>query len=218
MSTVVLCDFDGTITTFDTCVTILDKFSDGNWEKYDDHLLEGKISLEECMQSQFLMVKASKKEILKELQESVIIRNGFKEFVRFCRGEGIPFLIVSGGLDFLIQYFLESLGLQDYVEVVAARTRFGDKGMELEFPFMRFGDSLDFKADLVRYYKENGFKVVYIGDGLSDFEAVIEADHVFVVNGSMLLDRCRDIGIECIEFTSFIEVKDKLENVLSEIN
>ena len=40
MNIVVLCDFDGTITTFDTCVTILDNFSEGNWEEYDNLLME----------------------------------------------------------------------------------------------------------------------------------------------------------------------------------
>ena len=210
MKTIILCDFDGTITTTDTCVQILDHFADGDWEAYDDMLLQGKIGLEECMRLQLRMVKANQKEILRHLQGAVTIRDGFKQFVDYCLKKEFSFIVVSGGLDFVIRYFLNQQGL-DNIEVVSGMTSISDSGIEIEFPRKRFDDSVDFKADLVHNKKRKGFKVVYIGDGLSDFQAVQKADVVFVVNGSRLANRCREQNIEHIEFSSFKEIQDFLD-------
>jgi 2-hydroxy-3-keto-5-methylthiopentenyl-1-phosphate phosphatase len=206
MNTSILCDFDGTITTTDTCVHVLSHFADGDWEAYDDKLLEGKIGLEECMQLQFQMVKASRRDILLHLQEIVSIRDGFKDFVDNCLKKSFSFIVISGGLDFVIRHFLNLQGLGS-VEVISGKTSIRDNGIEFEFPRKRFDDSVDFKADFVRHHKRIGFKVVYIGDGLSDFQAVREADVVFVVKGSRLADRCREQNLACIEFTSFREIQ-----------
>ena len=206
MKVSVLCDFDGTISTTDTCVQILSHFADGDWKAYDDELLEGKIELEECMRLQFQMVKAHRREILQHLQEIVSFRDGFKDFVDNCLKKNFSFIVISGGLDFVIRHFLNLLGL-DSIEVISGKTSIRDNRVELEFPRKRFHDSADFKADFVRYHKKLGFKVVYIGDGLSDFQAVQEADVVFVVKGSRLADRCREQNIAYIDFTSFREIK-----------
>jgi 2-hydroxy-3-keto-5-methylthiopentenyl-1-phosphate phosphatase len=93
------------------------------------------------------------------------------------------------------------------IEVISGKTSIRDNGIEFEFPKKRFDDSADFKADFVRYHKKLGFKVVYIGDGLSDFQAVREADVVFVVKGSRLADWCREQNIAYNEFTSFGEIQ-----------
>ena len=206
MKTSILCDFDGTITTTDTCVHVLSHFADGDWNTYDDKLHEGKIELEECMRLQFQMVKTHRREILRHLQEIVSFRDGFIDFVDICLKNNFSFIVISGGLDFVIRHFLSLQGLGS-VEVISGKTSIRDNGIEFEFPKKRFDDSADFKADFVRYQKKLGFKVVYIGDGLSDFQAVREADVVFVVKGSRLADWCREQNIAHIEFTSFGEIQ-----------
>ena len=94
MKTSILCDFDGTITTTDTCVHILSHFANGDWKAYDDKLHEGIIELEECMRLQFQMVKAHRREILRHLQELVSIREGFKDFVDNCLKKSFSFIVV----------------------------------------------------------------------------------------------------------------------------
>ena len=206
MKTSILCDFDGTITTTDTCVHVLSHFADGDWKAYDDKLHEGKIELEECMRLQFQMVKTHRREILRHLQEIVSFRDGFIDFVDICLKNNFSFIVISGGLDFVIRHFLSLQGLGS-IEVISGKTSIRDNGIEFEFPKKRFDDSADFKADFVRYQKKLGFKVVYIGDGLSDFQAVREADVVFVVKSSRLADWCREQNMAYIEFTSFGEIQ-----------
>ena len=206
MKTSILCDFDGTITTTDTCVHVLSHFADGDWREYDDKLLGEEIELEECMRLQFKMVKAERREILRHLQEIVSIREGFKDFVDDCLRKKFSFTVISAGLDFVIRHFLNIQGLSG-VKVISGKTSIRDNGIEFEFPRKRFDDSVDFKVDFVRYQQSIGFKVVYIGDGLSDFQAVREADIVFVVKGSRLADMCRELNLSFVEFNSFKEIQ-----------
>jgi 2-hydroxy-3-keto-5-methylthiopentenyl-1-phosphate phosphatase len=52
-------------------------------------------------------------------------------------------------------------------------------------------NSVDFKRDLVDYYKGREYFVVFIGDGMFDKEAARGADYVFTIQGSRLADSCR---------------------------
>ena len=102
---IILCDFDGTITLEDSSVKILEQFVEEDWEQYDSLLENGKISLHECMQIQFGMIKAEKSSIVESLNH-ISLREGFKEFVQFCTSQRIPLIVVSAGLDFVIETVL----------------------------------------------------------------------------------------------------------------
>lgn len=211
MNEIIFCDFDGTITANDTCVLVLSKFADDDWQIYDERLMKGEITLEECMQRQFKMVKATANEILLYLDKTVNIRKGFKEFIKHAESRNIPIVVVSAGLDFVINHFLEKEGYREHIGVVAAKTDFTSNGIGLRFPRKKFNDSLDFKQDLVRYFKQQGKEVYYIGDGISDFQAVTLADKVFVVNDSKLARECQSKDIPFFKFTDFHDIIRILE-------
>lgn len=106
MSYVVLCDFDGTIVDIDTAVFVLERFADPAWKVYDEQFEKGEITLEECLKKQFATVKASRRQIEKELNGAVNLRRGFQELVNYCSRRRIPVVIASAGLDFVIDYLL----------------------------------------------------------------------------------------------------------------
>ena len=212
MKNVVLCDFDGTITSMDSCEIVLNRFAKGEWERYDEQLLRGGISLEECMRKQFQMIKASRAMILHVLENYIFFRPNLKELVNYCRVKHIPFIIVSGGLDFVVRHFLKKNELDNYVEVVAAKTKFIEDNIELEYPKKLFDNSVDFKEDLVKKYKNEGFRVIFIGDGLSDFQAVGKADFIFVVADSRLAAKCREERIQHEEFADFSQVAQRISS------
>jgi len=199
---IILCDFDGTITLEDTCEKILQRFVERNWQKYDLALEKGTISLHECMQVQFGMIKADKASIV-EFVRPVSLREGFVEFVKFCKTREIPLIIVSAGLDFVIESILNLHRIT--LPIIAARTSF-DNGILLTFPPLHYSDSIDFKADLVRYYKNQQKQVIFIGDGASDLHGALAADVVYSVKEKYLSTQ---IGID---FSDFSELRDTLRN------
>ncbi|MFW9997572.1 MAG: HAD-IB family phosphatase [Candidatus Odinarchaeota archaeon] len=213
MNIAVLCDFDGTIAETDITDAVFDKFVCGNWRIFNEQLDRDEISLEQCMKVQFSMIKASKSAILKEVELTTAFRPGFEELVHFCNGNHLPFEIVSAGLDFVINHLLEIRGLSDKIRVHAAKTKFIDDGIAMGSMELRHKKSIDFKDDLVNYYKDKGYFVLFIGDGMSDKAAVRSADLVFVIKGSRLAEFCKTEGINHQEMSDFQEVIAKIKKM-----
>jgi 2,3-diketo-5-methylthio-1-phosphopentane phosphatase len=206
MDYAVLSDFDGTIIEIDTAVIVFNKFINGNWRIFNEQLDRGEITLEQCMREQFSMIKTPKSVILNELELDASFRPGFEELVHFCNDNQVPFEIVSAGLDFMVKHLLEVRGLDDKIKVRVARTRFTGDGIEMDSIELHDRNSIDFKADLVNFYKDKGFFVLFIGDGMSDKGAVMSADYVFVIKGSRLAEFCKKEGINHQEMSDFQEV------------
>ena len=172
------------MTTVDTGELVLTRFVRANWRRFDRDLEEEAFTLEESLRRQFGMLKVPISAMVREV-EHVSLRPGVAEFVRYCRSSRIPFVIVSGGLDFLIRYLLKKNGLNK-MKLVAPRARQTKRGITLRFPPRDNSRSLDFKSTLVEQYHAGGREVWYVGDGLSDFEASKRADVRFVIKDSEL--------------------------------
>jgi 2-hydroxy-3-keto-5-methylthiopentenyl-1-phosphate phosphatase len=209
----VLCDFDGTITIIDTAEFILAKFARGDWKAIEEQFERGKITLEECVKKQFLLVKASRKQILNELEKVVTFRPSFEELAKFCKNHAIPIIIVSAGLDFVIDHFLELKGWKDLVTTYTAKTRHSANGIEFTFPSLFDKTSVNFKHDLVRHRKSQGNKVIFIGDGSGDYSAAMEADFSFAIGGSRLAKLCESRGANCSNIDNFREVVEAIRRL-----
>ena len=210
MNLVVLTDFDGTVTDVDTGMLVLRKFALGDWKIFDAQLERGEISLEECMSKQFALVKATRKRILSFLDsERIELRRNFLDLKIFCEKNGITLWIVSAGLDFCIKRVLESHGIGS-IAVLSPKTRFGRNGIKLSFPKLRDANSINFKEDFVRYHRGLNKKVIYIGDGISDYNAAKMADFSFAVRNSNLARKCKKDGVRFQEFSDFAEIADEI--------
>jgi HAD superfamily phosphoserine phosphatase-like hydrolase len=160
---------------------------------------------------QYAMIKTPKAELLEELANAAKMRLHFSNLAEYCRARNIPLIIVTAGLDFCITYFLEKIGWASLIEIHAAETKFTDKGIELVFPELHDKTSVDFKVDLIEFYKKQGRRVVYIGDSLSDFNAVKHADFSFTIKNKKLSEFCQKQGIKYQEIETFQEVIDVIE-------
>jgi len=212
---VVLCDFDGTITSFDTAEFILRRFAEGDWEQYDRLLDEGKISLEECMVRQFELVHVTEEAIIDELEKVAIIRPNFPDLVHFCNRISIPFFIVSAGLDFVINHYLDKMRLCHSVRMHSGTSYFDGQWIRFSFPRLVNMEAKSFKDDLVMTYQRLGRKVVYIGDGLSDLVAARRANIRFAVSGMRLERTLREEGFAFESFIDFADVEQKLSELLN---
>lgn len=210
---VVLSDFDGTIVNIDTAVVVLTHFAEENWRIFDEQLEKGEITLEECLQKQFSTVRTSQTRILKEIETVPSLRPNFGKLAQFCKTQRIPLVIVSAGLDFVINHFLEQKGLEKLVEVYAPKARITATGIKFTFPKLLDKASVSFKDDLVRYYKKQGKKTVYIGDGFADLNAARNADLSFAIKDSKLAELLRNDGIPHKEISDFLEVMEALQKL-----
>lgn len=210
MGHVVLCDFDGTMTVVDTAAFTLAKFALGDWRVIDRQFELGAISLEECLRREFRLVHASEKQILDALEGAVPFRPHFDKLMQHCNDNSVPLIIVSAGLDFVIERCLKLNGWHKSVTTYTAETCITESGIEFTFPSLFDKTSANFKQDLVRRRKSQGENVIYIGDGSGDLDAAKEADRLFAINGSKLAKLCQKHHIPFKTIADFQEVVDEI--------
>lgn len=204
-------DFDGTLTEEDVSFALLDAFAEGDWRQLYEHYRQGKMSVGDFNAKAFAMVKASREELLKVAREDVKLREGLRNLVNYCQERGFRFLVVSNGLDFYIKTILEDVGLGN-IEVYAARTEFGADGLKVQYigpegTVLKKG----FKEAYTRLFLAQGYQVVCIGNGPSDYNPAALSQHVFARDG--LMDICKDKKLKCQLFEDLNDVVQGLEKL-----
>ncbi len=205
----VQCDFDGTITHQDAGFLMLDAFASGDWRQLLTEYREGKIAVGHFTTQSFAMIKADRQTLLDFIKGKVEIRAGFSELLDYCRRKGFQFVIVSNGLDFYIESILRDIGVEN-VEVFAARTEFHPGGVEVKYIGPE-GNQLqsDFKETYTRLFVKEGYRVIYVGNGISDLPPAKQAHHVFATGE--LLTYCQEININCMPFNNLDDIIKELE-------
>ena len=209
MKTLVQCDFDGTITEEDTSFFLLDTFANGDWRQLLREYKQHRISVGRFNAKAFSMIRADKPTLLKALESKIKVRAGFDELVNYCRKKGFRLVIVSNGLDFYIEATLKDLGLNN-LEVHAARTSFHPEGIEVQYigpNGKRLEDGV--KEAYTKSFLKLGYKVIYVGNGDSDFAPAKYAHYVYATGE--LLAYCRENNLNYKSFENFIDVVRGLE-------
>ena len=202
-------DFDGTISLSDLALFTVERFGSVEWEYYEKLFNENKLSLEDTITAQYSLIRAPKETILNALNGNVKIRDNFKKFIDYCSNFDIPVVVVSGGIDFIIRHVLDELGIPKTVEIVSMIVEYQNDGSIKVSRPRRFTDgAVDFKQDLARYYKSKEYSVYYVGDGSSDYGAVVDADVTFSVKGSSLSRYCDQKNLHFNDFEDFSEIID----------
>jgi len=209
--TLVQCDFDGTATDKDVSFLLLDAFASRDWRRLFQQYQEGKMTVGRFNAEAFAMVTAGKETLLEHMKGKIKIRTGFRELVAYCREKDFRFVIVSNGLDFYIEKILGDIGMTD-LEVFSAQTRFGSDGLKVQYigPDGIPLDS-DFKEAYVDSFLEQGYRIIYAGNGDSDLLPARRCHHVFATG--TLLALCKQTNLDCIPFTDFHQVVRAIENL-----
>lgn len=207
--TLIQCDFDGTITKEDVSFLLLDTFADGDWRQVLAEYREGKISVGDFNTKAFAMVKADRQTMLDFVEGKVEIRDGFSELMSYCRHRGFKFVVVSNGLDFYIKTVLKDIGVNN-IGIFAAQTKFHPKGIKVKYIGPEGNQLQDnFKEAYTRLFVSGGYRVIYVGNGISDLSPARQAHHIFATGD--LLDSCRQMHLGCVPFVDLNDVVKGLE-------
>jgi len=191
-------DFDGTITLRDVGDHLLLHYGFSD-RKTIEASYSLKVRVEDFMKRAFAGAKLTEKVIACFVRKKVRARPGFREFALFCEAGGIPFEIVSGGVDLYADPFFKKHGVK--VKSFFGRARVVKDGIRISYPFLKRLDLSSFKASRVRRMKAAGYRVVFFGDGPNDLKAAALADKVYAAN--RLLKLCRERGIPASPLADF---------------
>jgi 2,3-diketo-5-methylthio-1-phosphopentane phosphatase len=202
----VFSDFDGTIAHPDTLNFLAESFAGIEFRQdIGRQIVTGEISLREGIQREVCVIQGSLEEVLGMLREHVEVDRSFPPFARWCQQQEIPLTILSGGMKQVIESLLEPYALK-HLCILANRVQIENNRWRLEF----FDDTSwgHDKGAAIRQSKKDGFRTVFLGDGLSDRGAAVEADVVFA-KGS-LAQYCEQQKIPFKAFNNFSEVQPYL--------
>ena len=196
-------DFDGTLTIGDVSFQILDEFTGESWRLLLDDYMSGKISVNRFNATVFAKVKANKDTLERFVCDNAIIRPGLSELLNVCRERNFRFVIVSNGMRFYIDAILKMIGYPD-IEFAAAHATFRPGWLEAWYEDPD-GNLLEdgFKEAYTMRFLRQGYRVVYIGNGTSDFAPASMCSHIFSIDN--LTQSCQKAGVA---YTAFNDLHD----------
>ncbi len=212
--TVILVDFDGTITEHDVGVVLLQRYSTTDWECIETRFAAGELDIVQNMQEQFSYVPYDADTLVQYARSRITIRPGWEDLVRRCQAHGLQVVVVSGGLDFYVEALLPPS--EPPIEVHCLVTEYGLSGWRVTAPGgdPSGSEPTEFKQAIVKRYRQRYRHIWFVGNGVSDRGAAQVADKVWAVEP--LLSYCRDHGIEAIPFETFGDVWTNVERFLAE--
>ena len=215
---VIFSDFDGTITERDVILTIMERFAPPEWVELKDNILYKRtITLKDGVEKLFGLIESKKKnEIITFIKEKTKLREGFADFLSFCKGENIEFNVLSGGLDFHIEPVLENF--RDKLKIFCNKANFNSKKIKIDYEYLPknctpCGDCGFCKIEVIERFPKEKFTRILIGDSLTDLGAAKIADMVFARGD--LIKYLEQEKISYIPFNNFYEVREQLVRKLS---
>lgn len=216
---VVFCDFDGTLTQRDVVVMVMERFAPPQWQGIAHAMLEAKtLSLREGIGQLFALLPSHlAPEIEAFVRAEVTLREGFTELLATCQAQGIPFYVVSGGLDVLIQPVLQSYAGQYHLFCNVAT--FTHETMGVATPYLPQGvcqacnHCACCKVAVLNLHPATAWHRVAVGDGLTDWGMAHHADTVYA-RGSLARDM-KAKGLPYTHFKTLHTVTEGLQNLVT---
>lgn len=169
----------------------------------------GTISSEQCLKQECASTIVTRPQFDEEL-DRYELTPGFTRFVEFCRGRDIPMMILSDGFDYYISYILERHGITD-IPFRSNHLLFRNGSLDVEFPWLGKGCGRcgNCKRWHIETGRNDGERIIYVGDGYSDRFAIHDADIVFARRD--LAEYCTAQGRDYIPYEDWHTVTDYLE-------
>lgn len=176
---IVFCDFDGTITQQDTFVDTANRLVPEVWGPLQAQMYAFEITLHEAVSRMVSAIPAHHYPGIVAAAKTYPLRPGFGEFVQFLQGEAIPLVVVSGGLQDVVESALE-----DYRAGIA---RIQGAQVDARGDYLRVhcayesATEMVAKARVMAEYAPAGesLDAVLIGDSLTDLEIALQVPLVF---------------------------------------
>jgi 2-hydroxy-3-keto-5-methylthiopentenyl-1-phosphate phosphatase len=179
----ILSDFDGTITNRDFLAILFDTYCPEKRVLTERMCARGLITSSEqinmCLR--YVNVNINIPQLVKKF--GITVDPFFKDFYFSLKANGVPFYIISSGLKVVIKHLLPFV---DDSEILASVI-----------------DKVEILNTLKKRHPRH--RVVYYGDGISDFKVSRHVDELYVKNNSALHVYARDNNLNYIAFDNFLQ-------------
>jgi len=201
----VFLDFDGTITTHDVGVHLLERVGAPEWRTVSEQYARGEIGSRECSIEEWALIRGDEATV-RAVASEVAVDPGFEPLVAELRAAGAEVTVVSDGFGFYVDAVCAPLQLPVLTNNIDFAT--GEMVFPHEDRCCPCSTCGVCKQAPIKDAKHRGRDTVLVGDGISDRKAALLADVVFA-KGS-LAAWCAGAGVAYVPFTTLDDVRDAL--------
>jgi len=172
---VVFCDFDGTITAEETFTGMLKRFTPDLYQTMLPDMVAFKLTIKQACTRLLASIPSSRYEEILDYARTRRTRPGLVELMDFLEAEGVPLVLVSGGLRDMALTVLGPLA-QRFTAVYALDVDRGGPFLEARPRFEGEAELVDKVRVMARH---PAVESVLIGDGVTDLNLAREVSLVF---------------------------------------
>ncbi len=181
-NTAYVLDFDGTVTRVDISTELAMEFGGQEFKETEKAYFRKEIGMREWLTKACSVLPPDLHHLVSLSLKKGVLRPGFIEFLKYVRSRSGRVFIASDGLGFYIEPLLEKFGCRHLIDgIYMNKTIKGKDGLELiignAHPNCRICGSC--KAAQVLKLEKEGYRVIYVGDGMNDRFGASWADQVF---------------------------------------
>ena len=197
-------DFDGTISTRDIGVHLLERLAVGDWRAIGDRFASGEIGSRECMEKEWACIPDTvDAQTRHAVAAEVPLDPAFGPLVTSLRAAGAEVTVVSDGFGFYVHDLVAPFGVPVFTNDVDFTTN------AIQYPYAdarcdACGACGTCKPAVLQEAADRGRSTIFVGDGISDRHAARVADVLFATKG--LAEWCRDEGIAYRWFATLADV------------
>lgn len=212
MRRVVFCDFDGTITVEETFVAVLKKFTPELSAKLLPEIYARRVTLREGVRKMLESIPSSRYPEILEFTQPQPIRQEFVKLLDFLEFQGVPLVVVSGGLRGMVEVVLDSL-LHRIHAIHAVDVDTSGPYIKVRSEY-EGGTELMAKAQVM--FKYPAYEKIAIGDSVTDLNMALHASIVFarvsedLPKEARLAEYLDEQHKAYIPWNNFLDVRDYL--------
>lgn len=208
MQTAYVVDFDGTITTTDISSELAAYYGGSAFMEIEQRYRNREIPIRIWLREIGKLLPADLELLKDQSQQWAVIRPGFDLFLEKARQKGSPVIIASDGFGFYIEPILQREKLLGQIECIYRNeTYINEQGIiEVKNPHAHKSCPVcgNCKAAHVVRLKEEGYSIIYIGDGSNDRFGASWSDHVCARD--RLAELCREYGFIYSQWYDFYDI------------
>ncbi|MGB3403034.1 MAG: HAD-IB family phosphatase [Microcoleaceae cyanobacterium] len=206
MKSIVFCDFDGTITVQETFVALLKQFSPLVAAEIIPQLYNRTMTLREGVKIMLESIPSSRYPEVIEFSRAQLIRPGLVELIDFLDSKNVPFVVVSGGIQLMVETVLEPF-IDKIAGIYAVKINTKGEYWQAQSDF-EAGTELVAKVQVMDLYSAD--EKIAIGDSITDLNMALTTPIVFARD--RLAQYLDEQGKAYIPWQDFFDVRDYLAN------
>ena len=203
----ILCDFDGTVSTKDTVSQLIGKhITSSDWRFHVKRYFRDEIGSKGVYEAVAPHMRMTPENLEDFVRNHAALDAGFPDFLQWADSRGIIVKIVSDGFDLTIRTLFRNHGINN-IEILSNNLMLSNDGqVVINTPHFNpdCGKCGTCKVGILRKLRKDYDKIILIGDGESDRHAAQEADFVLALHDLFVF--CAGQGIPAMRIGGFKEI------------